>query len=566
MKNRIIYVLSILFLQVCTSSIDLNANTSQITRRVIHYDSQLDWYDKCDEYFTRYTGFKKRGPYQKPSSNIRIINGLGDTIFLNKQFNGDYQRDIYWSNFEGLQMELLDETDLNRYKIYRPKENLWSIYKETSEGDYWIGYKYNTDKSLFYKIGKDENYEEDNFMLKVFFFFMFLVSICLIFPYWNHFLIVFFIGVVSALCAVFFVERTTLLQLTLTLLLIISTSFLFKIPQYRGIIRNISQLILGAFIISFLVYKQFFSLNEKINLVDGTNLDIHWQRGTCLVKRYYIRNMLQRMVPITICPENFDGEQYVVYVSKFEVSEGDFAMVNDEIFSWLHAFRNRPLYGFSYRESRLFLDVLSKVAGVKFDFLSLPEWFYASKGKIHMPNNCDYTDVDEGSLNQDGLLNLTGNVPEYTSTYYGLSFRSSLDADTLVPSYNYVFVAGSAYECRDSLSVSLVNKNFREGLVGFRIIYRPNGIASRNFKIVGHLRSDREDLKLPKSVELISIDELNINDIDDYETFEEKVIESRFKEKTIKFKDLDNNDTISYFHPKGIECYDFKPIFTFINP
>ena len=249
MKNRIIYVLSILFLQVCTSSIDLNANTSQITRRVIHYDSQLDWYDKCDEYFTRYTGFKKRGPYQKPSSNIRIINGLGDTIFLNKQFNGDYQRDIYWSNFEGLQMELLDETDLNRYKIYRPKENLWSIYKETSEGDYWIGYKYNTDKSLFYKIGKDENYEEDNFMLKVFFFFMFLVSICLIFPYWNHFLIVFFIGVVSALCAVFFVERTTLLQLTLTLLLIISTSFLFKIPQYRGIIRNISQLILGAFII-----------------------------------------------------------------------------------------------------------------------------------------------------------------------------------------------------------------------------------------------------------------------------------------------------------------------------
>ena len=85
MNNNYYYMLHLFLLWVCSLVFtDLFANTSQINRHVMHYGTQLNWYDEYDEYFIRYTGFKKSDPNQDPISNIRIINGASDTIFINK--------------------------------------------------------------------------------------------------------------------------------------------------------------------------------------------------------------------------------------------------------------------------------------------------------------------------------------------------------------------------------------------------------------------------------------------------------------------------------------------------
>ena len=574
MKSNIHFIFYILLTLVCSLiSTDLFSNSDSVNRKIAYYGTDLIWYDQYDDFFTRYTGFKNSISGQP--RNIRKINGANDTIYINKQIDGTFQKEIFWSKMDGYQMELLGIYDSKHYKWYSPNKDMWSISLETADGNYRWGRSYNSDKTRFFKIDSDENNSEDTFMLCLMFFFLVWISISLIFPYWDFdnlehtWLCIFCISLILALFAVILLELNTLLQLTLPLFLIVSTSVLFKIPYYKGIIRVISQFILGVLIISFFGYKQFFSQDEELILIDGTKLHLQWQKGTCLVRRYYIKNMLHQMLPVDVSIVDLDDsnlKEYTLYVSKFEVSAGDIAIVNNELFSWFRIFMNSPLEDFSYREARFFLELLHKITGINFDFLTFPEWQSLSCGQKHLPNNLDYTDVDEGDINEDGLFNLTSNIPEYTSSYFALSSRLSYDTDTLVKSYNYVFVAGSAYLSNDSIESSVVNKNFREGRVGFRIIYRPNDIYARKFTIVGNLRSDRVKANLPKSINLLSIDGININEMDNYELFEEKLIESRFKDKIIVAIDRFTKDTITCFLPQGIEHYDFVPIFTFKYP
>lgn len=559
--NCLKLIMYLLLFVGCFSSMNLFADSPTIKRRILHFGTQLDWYDKYYKDLDRYTGFRLSGPYKEEFiSNVRIINGASDTIYVNKQLDGSLLRDIYWSHSGGFQTELLDESEFKRFKWYNPERNLWTIGEETLDGDYRWGRSYNSDKTKFYDI--DENQLEYNIMVGI--FIAIIICYVIIFPIESCINVC--IGLLLSTCIVFFMDTDTLVQLVFPIITIILTSILFKISKYKGKVRVFSQIIIGFSIICFFTYKQFFSLNETIFLIDGTKLDLNWQKGTCLVKRYYVKNMLQNMVPVTISTKNSNGEEYIVYVSKYEACESDVAIVNDEVFSWLSAFFERPLYDFSYRESRFFLELLRNVTGVKFDFLSFEEWSSAACYQKHDPNNGEYNDVDEGIVNKNGLLNITGNMPEYTSSYSLLNSCLSLDADTIEQSYNSVLVAGSAYICEDSLFISVVNKNLREGMVGFRLIYRPNDVATRSFSIVGNLRSDREYINLPKSIELLSIDGQNINDLDNYEAFEEKVIESRFKERLIEFIDVKTHDTIKYLHPKGIEYYDFKPEFTYKYP
>lgn len=156
-------------------------------------------------------------------------------------------------------------------------------------------------------------------------------------------------------------------------------------------------------------------------------------------------------------------------------------------------------------------------------------------------------------------------MPEYTSNYHTGNYRLGLAADTLIRSYNNVVVTGSAYECMDSISLSVVNKNIRDGFVGFRLVYRPNDIGARTFFIMGYLRSDKKYSNLPSKIKLVSIDNYYVKNLDNYESFEELLIECRFKNRTIKAVDLSNNKEFIFHHPMGFEYYDFEPQFSFVG-
>lgn len=274
--------------------------------------------------------------------------------------------------------------------------------------------------------------------------------------------------------------------------------------------------------------------------------------------------MFSNMIPVLV---ESKGKEYILYISKYEFSEDDFNIVVDEPMNWLNVlFKfNRPLDNLSFRESQIMLELLQKITGVKFDFLSYDEWKAAALYKSHVPNNMDYSDVNEGDVNDNGLVNILGNMPEYTSNYYSGNYRIGLAADTIIKSYNNVAIAGSAYKCADSINLSFVNKNTRMGRVGFRLVYRPNDIGVRKFCIKGYLRSDKKHTQLPQYIELVSMDGHSVEEFSCYESFEEFQIECRFKNKIIHAIDLSNNKEFSFQHPKGFEYYDFEPHFSFVR-
>lgn len=309
-------------------------------------------------------------------------------------------------------------------------------------------------------------------------------------------------------------------------------------------------------------YKQFYDTNEKLRLSDGYELNLKWQKGTGLIRRAYIRKLFSNMIPVKV---NSNNEDYVLYVSKYEFSDGDLSVITNESFSSIFGCSKRATCGLSFRESQVVLEMLKALTGVKTDFLSYNEWKSIAKCNKHSSNDFEYGKVTIGNSNEDGLFNILGNVPEFTSNYYNNNYRVGMAADTIFRAYNNVVVAGSAYRSNDSINFSFVNKNFREGLVGFRVIIRPNDIGTRKFTIKGHLRSDRKYSGLPEKIELISIDGHCIENISNYESFEEILIECSTKKRTIEAIDLSLNKVISFEHPKGLSYYDLVPEFYFIG-
>jgi hypothetical protein len=259
------------------------------------------------------------------------------------------------------------------------------------------------------------------------------------------------------------------------------------------------------------------------------------------------------------------GKEYVLYVCKYEFSEGELAVLNDDICGWIgYLFRNDPLADFSYRESQIVLEIIKNLCGISFDFLSYEEWKSACLYKKHEPHGTNIHSVDIGEENEYGLVNISDNVPEYTSDY-DKSIRLGIAADSILQSFNTVIVAGSAYTSSSSIDSSVVNKNLREGGVGFRLVYRPANIGARKFIIKGICRKNQSTKRLPNHILLLSVNGCNINTLYNYETFEELLIENRFKKKTFKAIDLSNSQQFTFTQSLGLGLYDFEPIFSFVG-
>lgn len=366
----------------------------------------------------------------------------------------------------------------------------------------------------------------------------------------------------TSLGSVIFINVYLQRQLFFPLYCLCITAFAFKIPQYQGAVRYITQIIIGCIIIIFFVNKQFFATNECIKLSDGYELNIEWQKGTSLPRRHYIRKIFSNMIPVTVESNN---KRYTLYVSKYEFSSGDLDVVSNELFCPLSGSSKKPADWLSFRECQIILEILYNLTGVKPDFLSHPEFLSISNNKNHAPNDTDYIKVTKGAPDEYGLINFLDNMPEYTSSYKYGDYRIGMAADTIYKAYNKVIIAGSAYFSTDSTKFRIVSKNFRDGYVGCRLIVRPDDIGARKFTIKGHLRSDREYSNLPTEIELISIDGHCVEDIFNYESFEELLIECRPKTKRIEAIDLSKNKVFSFEHPVGLPYYDFEPVFTFVR-
>jgi hypothetical protein len=137
-----------------------------------------------------------------------------------------------------------------------------------------------------------------------------------------------------------------------------------------------------------------------------------------------------------------------------------------------------------------------------------------------------------------------------------------MSADTLLSEYNHVIVAGDAYTSDYALECSVVDKDLREGHVGFRLIYRPKNIGARKFFIMG-VAADGAAAEYPQNIILESYNGVSVLEMSDYESFQELVVEERFNAKKLIVNDISINQRIELEIPTGKEMYDFVPLFVF---
>ncbi len=500
---------------------------------------------------------------------LRMINGVEDLSFANLLHDNVYQRELYTK-----EAYILDEINTaspqsskyDRIKRYNYATNRWTIGIFEKDGEYKSGRSYGADKSTLFDI--KNSWFEDTFMWALCFFIMIVCSLWFLFsPFFDLedkkslrliLGLMLLIGPVLALC---FVPKFIQLQLTLPFF---SLALMYGVMHYLKPKKLQWHILLNTIccvtLILFWTYIQFYRLNDTAKLSNGTEVQLHWKKGTAVLKRHVIHRMLNRMIPITVQDH---GMEYIVYVSKYEFSTAELDVLNDDICSWIsYLWNDSPVDDLSYRESQILLQRIRQLCGVPFDFLSYNEWLSASMHQTHAPHCSELCDVDEGEMNRLGLVNIASNAPEYTSNYIW-SYRIGNAADTLLKAYNKVVVAGSAYLCEDSIPYSEVNKNLRKGSVGFRVVYRPNGIGARQFQIQGKCRADRKYRNLPRSIQLIAIDGLSLASLNNYESFEELLIEKQQTERGIEAIDLSTMKRVKFDEVPGSDSYEYEPIFSF---
>lgn len=496
----------------------------------------------------------------------RNANGANDTFYINTFLNIKTQCELYRGDTYAL-YEITNSSKYYNFKTYNNDKKRWMIFTRFAEGEYQSGHSFDVGGYTLYDL--KDNRTEDAIMWGFLFFLIVAIALCVIFyplfkvEKWNIPLIMLiFISLLSLLLTLF-VGDYIKVQIVFPILFIPLIFLLEKCINFSSrIISIFIHIFLCAMYIAFWGYLQFYRVNDTAELADGKKVEITWRRGTNLSKRFFIKRIIANMVPVPVLDHD---KQYTVYVSKYEFREGDFSIVNDDFMSlisfWIH---DKPIRDLSFREARFVLQILKRICGVQFDFLTINEWQAAALNQPHSPNKCEYEDVEDGKPNAYDLINIASNAPEYTSNYTS-TIRIGLAADTLLPSYSNVTIAGSPYLCDDTVSIGYKNKNLRNGSVGFRLVYRPNNIGARQFHIKGTLRSDVNVAGLPNTIYLLSMDGIKIDELDNYECFEELFVECRFREKTIEAIDLSTNQKVKIEEPIGLGYYDYEPIFNFVG-
>lgn len=451
-------------------------------------------------------------------------------------------------------------------KDYSCKKKEWTIIETRNGPDNYNNYQHST---TYNHDGFFSNSEKTISEPFIYYFCYFVIALCgiimILWPFhrlWPNIISTkIIIGVSAFFPIVFFIvfssyERIQIVNFIIVFLLLFwSTSLIKKVKP-----KNWTRILVCSIICPLMVLYCFFSTTEKVELNNNELVPVSWAPGTDFVKRVYMRDLIKNLIPI---PIQDNGFQYTLYLNKYEFSEVDFKVITDDTFNWLDLlFTKKPLVDFSYRECRLLIDKINMITGLTFDIPTVNEWECATAGERYIQPK-QIKGIKKGNLNRYGLVNIVSNAAEYASNYYSDALKLSLDADSLISSYDFVAI------CRgDSLGnqkINFVEKNSNEALVTFRLAYRPNNIGKRCFNIVGVLRTDCQNDTLPMYVQLCAINNLPINRVPDFETFQELVIESRFAPKKYLVNDLISNKQLVLILPEGIEYYDFLPLFSFVG-
>lgn len=477
-----------------------------------------------------------------------------ENIFLYESFDESYYR--YF---------VIEGHKLPRFfysKIYDYSKKKW--YIQTRIDNYFYGARYDYSLNRIDDISGDYITDNDLFYVE----FAFLVALAL----WailrpvvgekrwqlkTKNSIVF--SIIIILVSLFVIDSWMQLQLFWPLISFWILFLLIKIYKKDNIKNAISHLCVSFLFIIGWGYYQFFSLESCVNMSDGKTIQIHWRKGTDWTKRIIIKRIFRNMVPVLVTDH---GISYTVYASKYEFTEGERAILNDDMFGSLDFFNDDALTGLSFREAQLILQKIENLSGVKLDFFTYPEWQSASLGVEHTCHEEKLDDVDEGEPNKFGLVNIASNAPEFTSSYYP-TIKLGINADTLIGTVNNVYVAGGAYVSNDKVKYSIVDKSLRKGDVGLRLIYRPNGIGLRKFGIKGYKCKNNKDNNSPLKILVVSIDNRLITSFSNYESFEEYLIEHFYDIKRIEALNQQTKKVEKIIIPPGLGIYDFVPYFIF---
>lgn len=459
-------------------------------------------------------------------------------------------------------------------KTYHPEKGRWMIRRSRSHSDYERGIYY-TKTQLH-----DVSWHWDHRLFIGYFgsFFVLFCGLLMLFkPITGDYklLLPLKVSIIigSIIMIVYYFLNSFLRRQILTPIWICACPFLLcELLKNRKLKRIVQFLICLVFLIGGECY-QFLYLNEKTFLGDQSQIELHWRVGAGLVKRYYIKKMVNNMIPVVV--NKGTPNEYVIYMNKYEFSEGDREVIIDE-YTLFNI--KRPAKDLSFREAQILSEKLSELTGLNFGLPRVEEYQSAIKGEesYETAEMGDEIKVRKGEPNENGFVFLTSNVAEYTYSYSNNKKRLNIDGDSLVQSFDFVFVSGLAenYGSKDlcySMTnehlltmYDIVNKNDGgAGNIGFRIVYRPNDIGKREFVIKGKLRNEKKTSGFPEEILLLSLNGNAVSNMANYETFQERLIESRFREKEIKAIDLSSDKTVQLNMPVGYEYYDFIPEFSF---
>lgn len=130
------------------------------------------------------------------------------------------------------------------------------------------------------------------------------------------------------------------------------------------------------------------------------------------------------------------------YLGKFEVTQHDWESIMGNRADWSNVYgmgRKHPAYNIRYVDALLFISNMNELTGLNFRLPTEAEWEYAARGgnqshgfsysgsnDIHLvawyKDNSNYTSHEIGTKqpNELGLYDMSGNVCEWCSDYYGL--------------------------------------------------------------------------------------------------------------------------------------------------
>lgn len=520
----------------------------------------------CVNFTQAFGYFKIQGEVITPLY-ARIVNGALDTCFLNSSIWENTRIYESFSKNDYTYLTIVEDT-LPLFidsKYYDYSKKKWYIQTKFISGDHVTGHMY--DASLNHIDNLSEIFCMDELVLYIVFAILVAIALWAIFTpiagkkRWQISPnICIACSIVIILVSLFAVDSWTQLQLFWPLVSFWILFVLIRLYKSECIKFAILHMGVSLLIILSWGYFQFYSLESSVDLSDGETIHIHWRKGTDWAKRYVIKRILRNMVPV---PVTDHGTSYTVFASKYEFTEGEMAILNDELFGWLsYVFHDDALTGLSFREAQLVSQKIKNLSGVKLDFFTYPEWQSAALGIEHACHENELESVDKGTPNKYGLVFIASNAPEFTSSYYP-TIKLGINADTLIGTVNNVYVAGSAYISDISKNYSLVDKNIEEGAVGIRLIYRPNGIGSRKFRVKGYKSTNNEETTTPKEIWIIHIDNRLITSFPNYESFEEYLIEHFYETKHIEFLNPQTKKVENIIIPPGFGIYDFVPFFIF---